>query len=163
MPRFASLYPVVEPSSSTSNNRHPRINHKSYIHSPSNPSSRHPLRFARRPRTSSVENNTTPKPSDLNNQSHTAPVTSWKSKHSFRSRSAQQPPQPLTLEEKLRVAADRIQRFEHQATSEDRPQTKPHTKAHSKIRAGTQSTTKPPIRKRDRLQTRLNTFITGKF
>ena len=164
MPRIASLYPAVQPSSGTLNNRHPRTDHKSHIRPPPNPGSHHRLRFAR---TSLARKHTVPKQSIFSGRSQTAPAASWKSKLGFLSHPIQRPPQPLTLEEKLRVAAGRIQRFEHQDRPEDRPedrpQTKPHSKAHSRTHAGTQLTTKNPIRKRDKLQTRLSTFVAGRF
>lgn len=162
MPRIASLYPTHQPPSGSSNNHRRRIDHNSYLHpapkshcyGTSRPRFTHRIRTFHR---------TASKPPRFGQRSQTA--TYWKSKLSFLSPRSVQQPQPLTLEEKLRVAADRVRRFE-------RPQTRPQTRPQqTRIRTSTQARTRPvlpprtkaPIRKRDKLQTRLNTFIAGKF
>ena len=174
MPRIESLYPTYQPSTSLSGNRHRRIDRNSYLHPPAKPRSRSILRFSHRPRTLSNKSHKAPKPfifGQRSQASHRRSASSWKSRLSFHSRSTQQAPQPLTLEEKLCVAADRIRRFE-------RP-TRPQTRSHIKPQAGRQTRTKSktqtrihreplsksraPVRKRDRLQDRLSTFVSGNF
>ena len=159
MPRIATLYPVHQPSSGTSQHRHRRNGHNSYLHPATKPYSKRTPEFRHRPRTLAHEKHPSSKPSIFSRSS----ANFWKSKFSFRSRTTQAPPQPLTLEEKLRVAADRVRRFDRQTKPQVRPQTRAHTRRHPRIHAETLSKTKAPVRKRDKLQARLNTFTSGKF
>jgi ABC-type uncharacterized transport system ATPase component len=87
-----------------------------------------------------------------------SPANSWKNKLRLRSSSRSKArAQPLTLEEKLRVAANRVRRFERAPVrQQSRTQARPKPKSRS-------AKTKAPTRKRDKLQTRLNNLIGGRF
>lgn len=174
MPRIASLYSPNQPSSSSYSNRHRRIDRNSYLHPPARPRSRPTLRFSHRPRTLSHAHQTPTKPSLFSRRAQDTqrPSTaSWKSRFSFRSHPTQQPSQPLTLEEKLRIAANRVGRFERQTRPPTSPRFRPQTrhqsttkpKKHTRIQAGVSSKSRTHSRKRDRVQRRLNTFASGKF
>ena len=131
MTRTASLYPTNQPSSRPASSRHRRIDRNSYLHSPTGSRSKPTLRFSDRPRSLAYSNHTTRKPSFFGRRSQSPYQPSrstWKEKLGLRSRSYQQPPQPLSLEEKLRVAANRIRRFERQTRPQARPQVKHQTR-----------------------------------
>ena len=168
MPRIASLYPANQPSSHPSSNRHRRIGRNSYLDPPKQSRSRYSLRFSSRPRTLAQSNRTPRKPSIFGRRSQTSyrsSTSSWRQKFGFRSQSYQPTSQPLSLEEKLRVAADRVRRFERQTIPQVRPQIKTRTKnkRHTRIRTSRASKCHASVRKRDKLQSRLNTFASGKI
>ena len=174
MPRIASLHSINQPSSSSYGTRRRRIDRNSYLHSPTRPHSRPTLRFPKRPHTLSHAHRQPTRPSFFarHTYSSTKPsTTSWKSKFTFRSRTSQQPVQPLTVEEKLRVAANRVRKFERQTRPPRSPLIGPQArhpprnkpKRHTRIHAGVLSNTRTHSRKRDSFHRRLNTFTSGKF
>jgi len=174
MPRIASLHSINQPSSSSYGNRRRRIDRNSYLRSPTRPHSRPTLRFPKRPHTLSHAYRQPTRPSFPTRHTHSSnesSTTSWKSKFSFRSRTSQQPVQPLTLEEKLCVAANRIRKFERQTRPPTSPligpqarhQSRTKPKRHTRIHASVLSKPRTNSRKRDSFQRRLNTFTSGKF
>lgn len=175
MPRIVSLYSTNQPSSNSYGNRRRRIDRNSYLHPPARPHSRPTsrYRFLKRPHTFSHAHNQPTRPSFFTRHtlsSNRPSTASWKSRLSFRSRTSQQPAQPLTLEEKLRVAANRIQKFERQTKpptspligAQTRYQARNKPKRHTRIHAGILSKSRARSRKRDNFQRRLNTFTSGK-
>lgn len=171
MPRIATLYPQHQPSSGTSKYGRRRIDHNSYLYPVPKQQSRIPYKFSSRPRTLAHKQHSTSQRSLFSRHAHNSYRSSGsfrKSKLSFRTRtrSAQVSPQPLTLEEKLRIAADRVRRFEKQAKPQTKSsiklQTTTRTQGHSRPHTKVPSKTKVSIRKRDKLRARLRVFTFGK-
>jgi hypothetical protein len=173
MPRIASLHSINQPSSSSYGNRRRRIDRNSYLHSPTRSRSRPTLRFPKRPHTLSNAHRQPTRPSFFTRDSQSSKrpsTTSWKSRLSFRSRKFQQPVQPLTVEEKLHIAANRIRKFERQTRPSTSPLTGPQArhqprskpKRHTRIHAIVLSKPRTHSRKRDSFQRRLNTFTFGR-
>lgn len=130
MPRIASLHSINQPSSSPHGTRHRRLDRKFHIRSPRKPRSRPTLRLFHRPRTLSHARHTPTWPSFFARHTQTTKrpsTTSWGSRFSFWSRTSQQQTQPLTLEEKLRIAGDRVRRFERQTRPSTSPRFSPQT------------------------------------
>jgi hypothetical protein len=174
MPRIASLHSINHPSSNSYGNRRRRIDRNSYIHSPANPRSRPTLRLPRRPQTLFHTHHQSTRPSFFTRHNHSTKQSStsfWKSRFSFRSRKSHQPVQPLTLEEKLRIAANRVRKFERQTdpstsprfSSQTRHRPKTKSKRHTRTHAGVLPESRTHSRKRDRFQRRLKTFTSGKL
>lgn len=178
MPRIVSLHSSNQPSSRSKSNRHRRIGRGSYLHPPARLRSGPGLTYFRRPRTLGHTKHRPRKAFSASRHStsrhstaaHRPSTSSWKSKFRLHSRTVPEP-QPLTLEEKLRVDADRIRRFERQTRVSHKPQihlssthqsrTKPKT--HPRPHTGTSARLKPSLHKRDRFKNRLNTLGSGKF
>lgn len=174
MPRIASLHSINQPSSSSYGNRRRRIDHNSYLHPPARSHTRPTLRLSQRPHTLSHAPNQPRRPSFFTRHTQSSrrgSTTSWKSRFSFRSRTSQQSVQPLTLEEKLHIAANRICKFKRQTRPPASPLTRPQPryqhrtkpKRHTRIHASVLSKPRTHSRNRDSFRHRLNTFTSGKF
>jgi hypothetical protein len=158
MPRIASLHSINQPSSRSYGTHRRRIDRNSYLHSPTSPHYKAALRFPKRPHTLSHAHRQPTRPSSLTRYTRSSTktsTTSWKSSFSFRSRTFQQPVQPLTVEEKLLIAANRVRKFERPTRPQTSPligpqaryQTGTKLKRHTRIHAGVLSNLRTHSRK----------------
>lgn len=111
--RIASLYSTGHSPSSVHAEHRRRGHRSSYSQPPSSLPSSYPHRHFRRHHTSRRRSLT-------NRRTETSRrpfATSWKDRLGFRSHPVHQHSQPLTLEEKLRVAANRVRHFERRPHS----------------------------------------------
>jgi|SRR5690242_784642 len=175
MPRIASLYPSRQSSSNTYTYRCRRVDHNSRLQPPTRARSTPVSTNFRKPRTLAHAQHRPRKPLSSSRHSqaaHRPSITTWKTRFCSRSRLVPEP-QPSTLEEKLRIATDRVWHFERQA----RPSKRLHIHTSSKHRLSTKSnqhrrshtgasanlTVPLDLRKRNRFKDRLNRIAAGKL